>query len=116
MTWSCTSRVDIADGETLRLAKRLGCWQVLYGVESGSQRILDFYDKRITAAQSARALELTKDAGLQTKGIRDGDHWIVMEYVSGKGLEQEIAERPAGMPPAEIEPWLEGIAAAIASK
>ena len=69
MTWSCTSRVDIADGETLRLAKRLGCWQVLYGVESGSQRILDFYDKRITAAQSARALELTKDAGLQTKGF-----------------------------------------------
>ena len=42
---------------------------MLYGVESGSQRILDFYDKRITVAQSARALELTKDAGLHTKGF-----------------------------------------------
>jgi hypothetical protein len=45
---------------------------------------------------------------------RDGDHWIVMEYVSGKGLDQVIAERPAGMTPAEIDPWLEGIAAGIA--
>ncbi|MBI3552383.1 MAG: cobalamin B12-binding domain-containing protein [Elusimicrobia bacterium] len=69
MTWSCTSRVDIADGETLKRAKRLGCWQVFYGVESGSQKILDFYDKRITVAQSARALEMTKDAGLHTKGF-----------------------------------------------
>lgn len=45
---------------------------------------------------------------------RDGDHWIVMEYVSGKGLDQVIADRPAGMTPAEIEPWLEGISAGIA--
>ncbi|MEK7232985.1 MAG: radical SAM protein [Elusimicrobiota bacterium] len=69
MTWSCTSRVDIAHRETLDLAKRLGCWQVSYGMESGSQKILDFYDKRITVSQSARALQMTQDAGLHTKGF-----------------------------------------------
>ena len=69
MTWSCTSRVDIAHRETLERAKRLGCWQVSYGVESGSQKILDFYNKRITVAQSERALEMSRDAGLLTKGF-----------------------------------------------
>lgn len=69
MTWSCTSRVDIAHAETLQLAKRLGCWQVLYGVESGSQRILDFYRKRIKLEETAQAMELSKRAGLYTKGF-----------------------------------------------
>lgn len=69
MTWSCTSRVDIADGDTLKKAKRMGCWQVLYGIESGSQRILDFYRKRITPQKASRALAMTKDAGLFTKGF-----------------------------------------------
>jgi len=45
---------------------------------------------------------------------RDGDHWVVMEYVSGPSLDQVIAGRTGGMSAAEIEPWLSGIVAGIA--
>jgi len=69
MTWSCTSRVDIANAKTLETAKRMGCWQILFGVESGSQRILDFYRKRITIEQTARTLDMAKAARLYTKGF-----------------------------------------------
>ncbi|MFH2202823.1 MAG: radical SAM protein [Elusimicrobiota bacterium] len=67
--WTCASRVDAVDEKTLRLAKRLGCWQVLYGVESGSQKILDLYDKRITLDQIERVVEMSRRLGLYTKGF-----------------------------------------------
>lgn len=43
----------------------------------------------------------------------DEDHWVVMEYVAGKSLEQVIAENPRGLPLEEVEAWLSGIAAGI---
>ncbi|MBW3541743.1 MAG: serine/threonine protein kinase, partial [Planctomycetes bacterium] len=44
----------------------------------------------------------------------DGDHWIVMEYVTGRNLERIIHERPQGLPSQEVIEWLEGIAAGLA--
>ena len=43
-----------------------------------------------------------------------GDTWVVMEYISGKCLEDEIADHPQGLPPAEALKWFEGIAAGVA--
>src|SRR5258708_28034755 len=36
----------------------------------------------------------------------DGDHWVVMEYVSGKSLEAVLDEHPQGLPLPEVEAWL----------
>lgn len=69
LTWSCLGRVDMVDLETLEVAKSGGCWQVMYGIETGSQRILDFYKKNITLEQVERAINLTKKARLRTKGF-----------------------------------------------
>ena len=69
LTWSCLSRVDTVDLEILEIAKSGGCWQVQYGIESGSQEILDFYRKNITLEKIERAIGLTKKAGLRTKGF-----------------------------------------------
>ncbi len=44
----------------------------------------------------------------------DGEHWVVMEYVAEKSLEQVLDEHPNGLPLAEVEQWLSGIAAGIA--
>jgi hypothetical protein len=43
----------------------------------------------------------------------EGDHWVVMEYVSGKSLEQVLEDFPKGMPLPEVEGWLAGIAAGV---
>src|SRR5882672_3276591 len=44
----------------------------------------------------------------------DDDHWVVMEYVSGKSLELVLADNPKGMPIGEVEGWLAGMAAGTA--
>ncbi len=43
----------------------------------------------------------------------DGDHWIVMEYVSGLTLDQTLRNHPKGLPIEQVRQWLQGIAAGI---
>ncbi len=68
LTFSCLSRVDIINLDTLKLLKKAGCWQLIFGIESGSQKILDAVKKRITLIQIERALKLTRQAGLRSLG------------------------------------------------
>src|SRR5258708_21299309 len=44
----------------------------------------------------------------------EGDHWVVMEYVSGKSLEVVLDEHPQGLPLAEGEERLGGVASGAA--
>jgi len=43
----------------------------------------------------------------------DKDHWIIMEYVGGKGLYEVLQENPAGLPLKEVFRWLHGMAAGL---
>ena len=43
-----------------------------------------------------------------------GDTWVVMEYMSGKCLETELADHPNGLPTEEVLVWFQGIAAGVA--
>ncbi|HMO83788.1 MAG TPA: serine/threonine-protein kinase, partial [Lacipirellulaceae bacterium] len=43
-----------------------------------------------------------------------GDHWVVMEYVSGASLEDVIQRHPDGLPRDMVLHWFEGICAAVA--
>jgi radical SAM superfamily enzyme YgiQ (UPF0313 family) len=69
ITWSCYSRVDQGSEGLFRLMKRAGCWQISYGIESGSQRILDLLRKNVTREQIINTVTLTKKAGLRTRGF-----------------------------------------------
>ena len=64
--WSCLSRVDLVDREMLALLKRAGCELVEFGVESGSQAILDRCGKRITLEQIRQAFAWARDLRLST--------------------------------------------------
>lgn len=63
-TWLCQTRVDLVDLKLLRIMKGSGCRIVAYGVESGSQRILDRIKKRIKLEQCLSAAEMTRKAGI----------------------------------------------------
>ena len=69
LTWTCLARVDTVDKPTLKLMKKAGCWQILYGIESGSQEILDKLQKGITIEQIKKALRITREAGIRAKGF-----------------------------------------------
>lgn len=43
----------------------------------------------------------------------DKDHWIVMEFVGGKGLHEVMQEHPAGMPLKDVMFWMSGITAGL---
>lgn len=64
--WTCMTRVNLVDQELLNLMKKAGCWSMHYGVESGSQRLLDLIQKDITIAQIKNALKWTKKAKINT--------------------------------------------------
>ncbi len=66
LEWGCASRVDTLDEETLLLLKRYGCSQVEFGVESGSNRILQIINKKITQRQILDIFALTRKHGMRT--------------------------------------------------
>jgi len=68
-SWTCLGRVDHVTPENLRLMRRAGCWQISYGIESGSQAILEAIGKRITLEQIRTAVSATRAAGIQAKGF-----------------------------------------------
>lgn len=69
LTWTCLARTDTVDESILKLMKKAGCWQILYGIESGNQEILDQLQKGIDIEQVEKALEITCKAGIRTKGF-----------------------------------------------
>lgn len=43
----------------------------------------------------------------------DKDHWVVMEFVSGRGLYETMQDYPNGMPVEHVRQWLEGMTAGL---
>jgi len=67
ITWTCYARVDTVDLPLLKLMKKAGCWNIFYGVESGSQQLLDNINKHITLQQIKNAVKWTKEAGIEIR-------------------------------------------------
>jgi anaerobic magnesium-protoporphyrin IX monomethyl ester cyclase len=65
--WSCDTRVDVLGEELLREMRLAGCERLSLGVESGSQRILDAIDKKITPDEIVESTELAKQYGIKTR-------------------------------------------------
>ncbi|OFV92248.1 MAG: hypothetical protein A3J75_07985, partial [Acidobacteria bacterium RBG_16_68_9] len=67
-TWSCNSHPNLLDLDTMKLMKRAGCWQIAYGIESGSQRVLDVVKHEVRIPRMRQTLRMTRAAGIRTKG------------------------------------------------
>ncbi len=69
LIWSCQSRVNapVVNRKTLRLMQRAGCETVAFGVESGSQPVLDRLNKGTRVEDSARAFAMCRDIGIHTE-------------------------------------------------
>jgi radical SAM superfamily enzyme YgiQ (UPF0313 family) len=68
--WVTNSRVDYADEELFKQMKKAGCWQVVYGIEFGSDEILKLSAKggQATVEQARKAVLAAKNAGLVVDG------------------------------------------------
>lgn len=63
-SWNCDTRVNSVSLELLKIMKRCGCEKVAFGVESGSQRMLDLVGKGITVDQVRSAVQWARQAGI----------------------------------------------------
>lgn len=62
------ARVDSADRELYEKMKKAGVISIAYGIESGNQDVLDFYNKKITLEQIRKAVNLSREMNFITTG------------------------------------------------
>ena len=64
--WGCETRVDLINDELINKMSKAGCVYLHFGVESGSQKVLDFIKKGITVEQIHIAFKLCKKYKIET--------------------------------------------------
>ena len=65
--WTCLTTVGSVTKELLQEMKASGCWQVLYGLESGSDRMLKLLNKGASLEQNIQAVRWANEAGLSVR-------------------------------------------------
>jgi len=81
--WTCLTKVVNVDGPMLMRMKKAGCWQVLFGLESGDDRMLKLLRKGNTVEKNKKAIRLAKEAGMEVRGDfivgTPGETWESLE-------------------------------------
>ena len=67
ITFRCNGRSGINTLEDYIKLKEAGCEEIAFGIESGSQKMLDMINKGSTVEDNFKAITLAKEAGLITK-------------------------------------------------
>lgn len=60
VSWGCTGRVNLMTEDLIATMADSGCVLIGYGIESGSQRMLDTMKKGVTVQQAKDVIQLTK--------------------------------------------------------
>jgi len=95
--WSCLGRASSINDELISWIKRAGCFEVIFGVESGSQRILDNIGKKVKVEQIENAIKICKKYGLSTSflsiiGLPGETYKSAMETAKLAKKVKEVAE------------------------
>lgn len=67
LLWSCYGHVNTVDKELLRIMKKAGCWEIDFGVEAGTNRVLKVVNKHITTKEILRDFKLTQKEGIEAR-------------------------------------------------
>lgn len=62
--FTCELRADNSQDEVMKALRKAGCLSIQFGIESGSQRILDFIRKGTSVRQNAEAIRQCKKFGV----------------------------------------------------
>jgi len=69
VAWYSAIRPDLVDKELLEIMHRAGCFMLAYGVESGSQKILDNIGKNTKREDLTEAIKITKEVGIKAYAL-----------------------------------------------
>ncbi|MDD5254684.1 MAG: radical SAM protein [Candidatus Omnitrophica bacterium] len=80
LPWTCLTKVISVTPEILLMMRRAGCWQVLFGLESGDDFILERLGKCTTVEKNRTAVAWAKAAGLSVRAdFLVGSPWETVE-------------------------------------
>ncbi len=69
LSLTCQARVNSIDEDSLRILKDSGCWQLMFGIESGSQKMLKAMKKGTKLHQVKNAIAMSRKFGIKTFGM-----------------------------------------------
>jgi radical SAM superfamily enzyme YgiQ (UPF0313 family) len=64
VTWRCLGRAGLDTKDDYKRMRDSGCTQVAWGIESGSQEILDKMNKNVTVSQNREVIQWAKELGI----------------------------------------------------
>lgn len=67
LQWSLAARVDNINEEVLKALRNAGCIEIKFGVETGSDTLLQRMRKGVTVADAEKAIRQTKKYGMKVK-------------------------------------------------
>lgn len=67
LIWSCNYEANIGDLAMMRAMKQAGCWSIMIGGESGSDRILELIRKGVTKTQLGAVADWANSAGIVSR-------------------------------------------------
>ncbi len=83
ITWQAISRVDCVDEDILYWMRLAGCVQISYGVESGSKKMRDFFNKKTDTATIKKTFNLTRSYGILARAYfiygSPGETWETIQ-------------------------------------
>jgi anaerobic magnesium-protoporphyrin IX monomethyl ester cyclase len=65
--WDCITRANLIDYGLLKKMKEAGCWGMHFGVEGGTQELIDSIKKDSTLEIIKKAFRLCRSAGIETR-------------------------------------------------
>lgn len=69
VTWSCAARIDVMNYDILSRMKEAGCWEISFGLESGSDDMLKKMNKRIDTHKAGEVVRNAAGLGIRCKGL-----------------------------------------------
>ena len=77
--WTDCASFRNLDEKTLKNMRSAGCISLIFGLETGSQRLLDYIDKGVTTEHASNCLQLAHEQGI----------WTGIEIITGFPTEQK---------------------------
>jgi anaerobic magnesium-protoporphyrin IX monomethyl ester cyclase len=102
--WIVQARVDTVDRELLSTMKDAGCHYILFGVESGSPKMLEIMKKRITLDRARQAFKDCRELGIKTQafflfGVPGEDQQTISETIDfAKELDADSTQFAIAIP------------------
>ena len=109
--WNCMTRVDKINPELLALMKKAGCYEIGFGIESGSDRILQFIKKATTTDLVRKGVKMTQEAGIDVRGFfmigfpTETKEEILQTIEFAKELDVDVAQFMVSTPFPGTEMW-----------